>query len=59
MKYKVKVLIKQEITLNVDADDWETAAQIVDKEVGDSYEDAYYDIVTITSADDQEENAYD
>lgn len=48
MKYNVKVVIKQEVTFTVDADSEEMASEMVDKAVGDAYEDAHYDIVTIT-----------
>ena len=48
MKYNVKVIIEQAINLTVDADNEEMAAEMVDKKVGDAYEDSYYDIVTIT-----------
>lgn len=48
MKYNVKVVIKQEVNLTVDADNEEMAAEMIEKTVGDAYEDAYYDVVTIT-----------
>lgn len=48
MKYNVKVVIKQEVTLTVDADSEEMASEMIEKTVGDAYDDAYYDIVTIT-----------
>lgn len=49
MKYNVEVIIKKVINLTVDADNEETASEVVDAELSKVYDiDTYYEIQSIT-----------
>lgn len=53
MKYNVKVIIKQVVNLTIDADNEETASELVDGELHNAYDiDANYEIKSITRVED-------